>query len=51
MTKLNQVIALANGKKANRTKAITEIYHVVQKPDAFSGFERKYTPLFVNPSV
>jgi hypothetical protein len=45
MTKLNQIIALANGKKANCTKAITEIYHVVQKPDLFNGFERKYSAL------
>jgi hypothetical protein len=45
MTKLNQIIALANGKKANCTKAITDIYHVVQKPDLFNGFERKYSPL------
>lgn len=43
--KLNQIIALANGKKANCKAAITEIYKRVQKPDLFTGLQRKYSPL------
>lgn len=43
--KLNQIIALANGKKANCKAAITEIYKTIQKPDLFTGLERKYQPL------
>lgn len=45
MTKLNQIIALANGKKANCTAAITEIYKTLQKPELFQGLERKYKAL------
>jgi len=44
MTKLNQIIAVANGKKANCTAQITKIYHALQRPDAFGGFERRYQP-------
>ena len=43
--KLNQIIALANGKKANCKAAITEIYKNIQKLDLFGGFDRKYQPL------
>jgi len=43
--KLCQTIALANGKKANCTSAITEIYKTLQKPDLFSGFDRRYKAL------
>jgi hypothetical protein len=42
--KLNQIIAIANGKKAAATAAITEIYKVLQKPDLFGGFTRVYQP-------
>jgi hypothetical protein len=44
MTKLNQIIAVANGKKAASTAAIAEIYKVLQKPDLFGGFTRVYQP-------
>ena len=44
MPKLNQIIAIANGKKAAATAAITEIYKVLQKPDLFGGFTRVYQP-------
>lgn len=44
-TKLNQIIAVANGKKATGTAALTAVYHVLQKPDLFTGFERKYQSL------
>ena len=42
MAKLNQIIAVANGKKATGTAAITAVYQVLQKSDLFNGFERKY---------
>lgn len=42
--KLNQVIAVVASKKANATKAVTEIYHLVQKPELFSGLSRTYRP-------
>lgn len=45
MTKLNQIIAVANGKKTQCEKALTEIYQKVQKPELFQGLSRKYTPL------
>ena len=45
MTKLNQIIALANGKKANCKSEVSEIYKTIQKVDLFSGLERKYRPL------
>lgn len=44
-TKLNQVIALANGKKALATNALGEIYKTLQKVELFGGFDRKYKPL------
>jgi len=44
-TKLNQVIAVANGKKSQAEKTLTEIYHRLQKPELFNGLSRKYTPL------
>lgn len=45
MPRLNQIIAIANTSKSDCTKAVTEIYHDLQKPDLFTGFERKYQPL------
>lgn len=43
--KLNQIIAVANGKKTNCTAAISNVYHTLQKADLFTGFDRKYQPL------
>lgn len=44
MGKLNQVIAVVAGKKANATKTITEAYHLIQKPTLFDGIARTYRP-------
>lgn len=44
MSKLNQVIAVVAGKKANAAKAITDAYHLVQKPSLFDGISRTYQP-------
>jgi hypothetical protein len=44
MGKLNQVIAVVAGKKANATKVITETYHTVQKNTLFEGISRTYQP-------
>jgi len=45
MAKLNQIIALTNGKKANTTTVVTKVYHTLQKADLFNGLERKYQAL------
>lgn len=44
MTKLNQIIAVANGQKGRTQKAITEVYHKLQKEALFTGISRKYRP-------
>lgn len=43
-TKLNQVVAIEKGAKAQANDAITQAYHVIQKPDLFAGVERTYDP-------
>lgn len=43
--KLNQVIALVNGKKTRTKKALTGIYQQLAKSDAFAGLDRSYQPL------
>lgn len=49
MTKLHQVVALAEGKKTNSQKVLTKAYHTLQKGTGenspFSGIERTYEPL------
>jgi hypothetical protein len=45
MTKLNQVIAIASGRKTEATKKVTGVYHTLQKGDLFNGFQRNYQPL------
>ena len=45
MTKLNQIIAIASGKKASCIAAVTEIYKTLQKVDLFNGIKRVYQPL------
>lgn len=40
--KLNQLIAVLQSVKQNSTKAITEIYHLAQKPVLFQGLQRNY---------
>jgi hypothetical protein len=44
MTKLNQIIAVANGQKGRTQKAITEAHHKVQKDQLTTGISRTYRP-------
>lgn len=44
MSKLCQVIAVANGTKGRAQKAITEAYHKMQKQELLSGIARRYRP-------
>lgn len=44
MGKLNQVIAVVAGKKANTVKVVTEAYHQIQKAPLFDGISRTYQP-------
>lgn len=41
--KLNQIIAIVNGKKSKTEKELTEIYHKIQKSELFNGIKRIYT--------
>jgi len=45
MSKLNQIIAVVNGKKSAYQAAITEILKTMQKPDLFAGLRRFYQPI------
>lgn len=45
MSKLNQVIAVCNGKKSNVEKAVSGVYQMIQKPELFSGLSRTYKAL------
>lgn len=45
MPKLNQIVAVVSGKKADAEKAITAIYQVVQKDTLFNGLTKTYVPL------
>jgi hypothetical protein len=42
--KLNQIIAIQNGKKTAAKDALTAAYHQIQKPDLMSGISRSYKP-------
>lgn len=44
MTKLNQIIAVANGKKSQLEKTLTGVYQKLQKPELFLGIARTYNP-------
>lgn len=44
MPKLNQIIALVNGKKKIATDTITAAYHSIQKPELLNGVARNYRP-------
>ncbi len=44
MAKLNQIIAILNGKKSQSQKELTEIYKKLQKPTLFDGISRTYQP-------
>lgn len=43
--RLNQIIAVANGKKTQLEKSLTSVYQKIQKPDLFAGISRTYKPL------
>lgn len=45
MTKLNQVIAVVNGKKTRTQRELTDLHKVCQKPELFNGFHKTYQPL------
>lgn len=47
-SKLNQVIAVANGKKTQAHKTTTEIYQKLQKPELLAGISRTYRPVDEN---
>jgi len=44
MTKLNQIIAVVNGKKSQCQKELTSTYKRLQKPELFDGLVRVYSP-------
>jgi hypothetical protein len=44
MPKLNQIVALEKGQKQRTAAAITDIYHLLQKSQLFSGLSRVYKP-------
>jgi hypothetical protein len=43
-TKLNQIIALEKGVKANTAREVTDSYHELQRPNLFAGLTRTYQP-------
>jgi len=45
MSKLNQIVAVVNGKKTQATRTMTAIYKLLQKRSEFNGLSRTYTPL------
>jgi len=44
MPRLNQIIAIVKGKKAEAMAAITKACHLCHKPDLFAGFKKIYEP-------
>ncbi len=44
MPKLNQIIAIQAGKKAQAKETLTEAYHQIKKPELLSGLVRTYQP-------
>lgn len=45
MAKLNQVIAVVNGKKQQSQAALTVLHHQLQKGELFNGLFRRYKPV------
>lgn len=45
MAKLNQIIAIEKGIKAHAHSEISTLYKIVQKPELFAGFSKKYNPI------
>ena len=48
MPKLNQIIAVTNGKKSRATKEFTEIHKELQKGELLLGISRTYQPIEEN---
>src|SRR5579884_4274601 len=44
MPKLNQIIAIQAGKKAQAKETLTEAYHLIKKPELLNGLVRTYQP-------
>lgn len=44
MAKLNQIVAVVKDRKEEAKRILTEAYHLLQKPDLFSGMTRTYRP-------
>ncbi|TMR23957.1 hypothetical protein ETD86_06425 [Nonomuraea turkmeniaca] len=45
MTKLNQILAVEKGVKADVQRKVTDVYHTVQKAPLLSGISRTYQPI------
>lgn len=45
MGKLNQVIAVVNGRKTKVQKELSSLHHRAKKPELYYGMSRTYTPL------
>lgn len=45
MPKLHEIIAVTAGKKGEAEKAVTEAYHLIQKPELFDGIAKTYRPI------
>lgn len=43
-TKLNQIIAIEKGVKSRASSVVNENYKMIQKPELFTGFDKKYLP-------
>jgi hypothetical protein len=44
-TKLHQIIALANGKKAQTASTLTELHHILQKTALLAGITKTFRPI------
>lgn len=44
MPKLNQIIAVANGKKSQAQSELTRIHHTLAKGELLGGISRTYRP-------
>lgn len=48
--KLNQAIAITTGEKTRKTRALTDLYHTLQKREFFDGHTKRYTPFEEDPT-
>jgi hypothetical protein len=44
VAKLNQIVAIEKGIKANTLRGLTDVYHQLQKTPMMSGISRTYKP-------